>query len=50
VDRPDQVEFLRTHGCEEMQGYLMSRPLPPAEFAEWLARHHAGMVTRAQIA
>ena len=50
VDRTDQLEFLRAHGCEEMQGYLMSRPLPPAEFAAWLAKPHTGTIISEQIA
>jgi diguanylate cyclase (GGDEF)-like protein/PAS domain S-box-containing protein len=50
VDRTDQLDFLRAHGCEEMQGYLMSRPLPPAEFAAWLAKPHTGTIISAQIA
>lgn len=50
VDRLDQLEFLRQRGCEEMQGYLMSRPLPPEGFAAWLSRPHTGTITNAQPA
>jgi predicted signal transduction protein with EAL and GGDEF domain len=50
VDRLDQLEFLKRRGCEEMQGYLMSRPLPPEKFAAWLARPHTGTITNAQPA
>jgi hypothetical protein len=25
-------------GCDTAQGYWLSRPLPPVELAEWLAR------------
>jgi EAL domain-containing protein (putative c-di-GMP-specific phosphodiesterase class I) len=50
VDRLDQLDFLRARGCEEMQGYLMSKPLPPDRFAVWLARPHTGTVTNAQPA
>ena len=28
VETQDQFEFLRLHGCDEMQGYYFSRPLP----------------------
>ena len=31
VESAGQVSFLREHGCEEMQGYYFSRPLPVAE-------------------
>ena len=50
VDRPDQLEFLRQRGCEEMQGYLMSTPLAPEKIAAWLSRPHTGTITNAQTA
>ena len=36
VESPEQVAFLRELGCDEMQGYLVSRPLPPRDFAAFL--------------
>ncbi len=36
VETDAQADFLRTIGCDEIQGYLVSRPMPPAEFTEWL--------------
>ncbi len=33
-----QAQALLRLGCNEMQGYLFSRPLPREEFEEWLAR------------
>lgn len=38
VETPGQVEFLKTHGCDQFQGYLFSRPLPLPEFSELVAR------------
>ena len=38
VETEDQADFLRTHGCAEMQGWLFSRALPAQEF-ENLIRH-----------
>jgi len=38
VETAAQMEFLRDAGCEEMQGYYFSRPLPAAEFADLLVR------------
>jgi diguanylate cyclase (GGDEF)-like protein/PAS domain S-box-containing protein len=37
VDRPEQLEFLRSRGCEEVQGYLFCRALPPEEIVAWLS-------------
>lgn len=34
VETEAQLNFLREHGCDEMQGYYFSRPLPGADFAE----------------
>jgi EAL domain-containing protein (putative c-di-GMP-specific phosphodiesterase class I) len=31
VETPQQYEFLARHRCDEMQGYLFSRPLPPED-------------------
>jgi diguanylate cyclase (GGDEF)-like protein len=34
VENQDQVAFLKQCGCQEMQGYLISRPLPANQFEE----------------
>lgn len=36
VESADQVEFLREMGCDAIQGFYYSRPLPRAEFVEKL--------------
>jgi len=36
VETSEQLEFLRDRGCDEVQGYLYSRPLPVAEIEKWL--------------
>jgi len=36
VETEAQLGYLRRHGCDEMQGYYFSRPLPADEFARLL--------------
>jgi diguanylate cyclase (GGDEF)-like protein/PAS domain S-box-containing protein len=40
VEAPDQLAFLKQHGCSEAQGYYFSQPLKAPEFADWM-RHSA---------
>jgi EAL domain-containing protein (putative c-di-GMP-specific phosphodiesterase class I) len=32
----EQETFLRNHACDEMQGFLFSKPLPPKQMADLL--------------
>ncbi len=41
VESRAQLDFLRAQGCDQIQGYLFSKPLPAEEFAELLAREVA---------
>ncbi|MBN6185494.1 EAL domain-containing protein [Aneurinibacillus sp. BA2021] len=36
VETEDQFTFLEEHGCTQAQGYLFSKPVPPAVFEELL--------------
>jgi len=36
VETSEQLEFLRNRNCDEVQGYLYSRPLPVAGIEAWL--------------
>jgi EAL domain-containing protein (putative c-di-GMP-specific phosphodiesterase class I) len=38
VERADQMDFLRQHGCSEYQGFLFSPAVPAEAFAELLQR------------
>ena len=42
VETVEQEAFLRAHNCDEIQGYLISKPLPADEFAGFLANHALG--------
>ena len=39
VETAEQEAFLRAHHCDQIQGYLISKPLPPDEFAAFMADH-----------
>ena len=38
VDSPEIWQRLADLGCDEIQGYVLTRPLPPADFETWLDR------------
>jgi len=40
VETVDQLDYLRGHGCDELQGYYVSRPLPAHEFEQFLRKHN----------
>jgi diguanylate cyclase (GGDEF)-like protein/PAS domain S-box-containing protein len=42
VETAEQLDYLRHQGCDEMQGYYFSRPLPAQEF-EQLLRQRGGL-------
>ncbi len=35
VETEAQLAFLRQHGCQQMQGYLLARPLGAKDFESW---------------
>ena len=41
VELQGQRDFLAAHGCDTCQGYLISRPLPIAQFEQFVAAHGA---------
>ncbi len=36
VETAEQLSFLRLHGCNEVQGYYFSKPLPSVEFEQFV--------------
>ncbi|QSX35291.1 EAL domain-containing protein [Shewanella avicenniae] len=36
VETAEEQSYLATLGCDQVQGYLHSKPLPPKEFSAWL--------------
>jgi diguanylate cyclase (GGDEF)-like protein/PAS domain S-box-containing protein len=42
VETEQQRSFLRRHGCDEVQGYLTGRPVPPQEITAALLGYNAG--------
>ena len=41
VETQDQLDFLRLQGCDEIQGYLISRPIEALDFVQVLRQHAA---------
>jgi EAL domain-containing protein (putative c-di-GMP-specific phosphodiesterase class I) len=39
VETVEQYEFLRLHGCDEIQGYYFSKPVPAGELGAMLKAH-----------
>jgi EAL domain-containing protein (putative c-di-GMP-specific phosphodiesterase class I) len=44
VETQEELTFLQAHQCDEAQGYLFSRPLPPKQFAKLLETGISEMV------
>jgi diguanylate cyclase (GGDEF)-like protein len=36
VEFEEQLEFLRKHGCDQIQGFFISKPLPPDDLKEFI--------------
>ena len=39
VETKEQMDFLKEHACDEMQGYYFSKPILPEQFADLLRTH-----------
>jgi diguanylate cyclase (GGDEF)-like protein len=41
IETQSQLDVVRNHLCDKVQGYFYSRPLPAPELLDWLATHDA---------
>jgi diguanylate cyclase (GGDEF)-like protein/PAS domain S-box-containing protein len=41
VETEAQMRYLSAHGCDEIQGYWLGRPMPPAQFEAFMLEHCA---------
>jgi EAL domain-containing protein (putative c-di-GMP-specific phosphodiesterase class I) len=39
VETEEQMNFLKEHSCDEMQGFYFSKPVVPEQFADLLREH-----------
>ena len=46
IEVPEQVDFLRSIGCDLVQGYVYARPMPAEELEAWMRARHGGEVTQ----
>jgi diguanylate cyclase len=44
VETLHQADYLRALGCDEIQGYLLSRPLSSEKLVTWLAKYRSAQV------
>jgi EAL domain-containing protein (putative c-di-GMP-specific phosphodiesterase class I) len=42
IEHPEQLEFLKSLGCHELQGFLIARPLSGPELGAFLAQNASG--------
>jgi EAL domain-containing protein (putative c-di-GMP-specific phosphodiesterase class I) len=42
VETQGQARFLKQHGCDEIQGYLLARPVPPEQVEALLRQPDTG--------
>ena len=40
VETAEEVKFLKTHACDEVQGFYYAKPLSPENFVEFLLKNH----------
>ncbi len=46
VEEVEQLEYLREKGCDFIQGFLFSKPLPATTFESWVSDRHSRVPER----
>lgn len=46
VEALEQLQFLRSRGCDEIQGYFFSRPIPAHDFTRLLRKNQAALLVQ----
>jgi diguanylate cyclase (GGDEF)-like protein len=49
VETLEQEDFLRKHGCDAIQGFLFSSPVPGDAFADFLAAHNSARISQRNL-
>jgi diguanylate cyclase (GGDEF)-like protein len=49
VETDAQASFLRDQGCDEIQGFFYSRPVPPSELEQLLREHPTAVLSGADV-
>jgi len=49
VETEEQMNFLKEHSCDEMQGYYFSKPVAPEQFADLLREHIPSLPERKAV-
>ncbi|MGA2673141.1 MAG: EAL domain-containing response regulator [Terracidiphilus sp.] len=44
VETKEQLELLRLNGCDSVQGYFFSRPIPPKDLVIWLEAYRSRLL------
>lgn len=46
VETAEAMVYLSEQGCDQIQGYYLSRPLPRVELLQWLGNRYGGLAAR----
>lgn len=48
IEKPEQLYFLQKVGCDQIQGFLLGRPMPDSQLAGWQQERSRNVVGRLQ--